>query len=150
MARTWRRHFIQLLRWLLPRGIFPEEQPADFTGYGQHHGLQCNRFANDLEPADRTISNPPAPTLTAISPSGGPINTATAVTLTGTGFTASSTVALNSQTIPSTFVSPTQLTATFPASSLPPGNVNVTVTTPAPGGGTSSAQVYTNGSFDIE
>jgi hypothetical protein len=90
-----------------------------------------------------TISNPPAPTLTGISPNGGPINTATAVTLTGTGFTASSSVALNGQTIPSTYVSTTQLTATFPASSLPPGNVNVTVTTPAPGGGTSSAQVYT-------
>ena len=33
------------------------------------------------------ITNPPAPTLTGVYPSGGPINTATAVTLNGTGFT---------------------------------------------------------------
>lgn len=53
-------------------------------------------------------------------------------------------MALNGQTIPSTFVSSTQITATLPASSLAtPGNATVTVTTPAPGGGTSAAQVYT-------
>jgi hypothetical protein len=90
------------------------------------------------------ITNPPVPTLTAISPNGGPINTASKVNLTGTGFTANTTVAVNGQTIPSTFVSSTQLTATLSASILAlPGNVNVTVTTPAPGGGTSSPQVYT-------
>jgi hypothetical protein len=41
-------------------------------------------------------------------------------------------------------VSSTQITANFPASFLAtPGNVNVNVTTPAPGGGTSAAQAYT-------
>jgi len=91
-----------------------------------------------------SITNPPAPTLTAISPSGGPINTASAVTLTGTGFTANTTVAINGVTIPSTFVSSTGITANFPASALAlPGNQSVTVTTPAPGGGTGAAQDYT-------
>jgi len=91
-----------------------------------------------------SITNPPVPTLTSISPNAGPINSATAVGLTGTGFTGNTTVALNGETIPSTFVSSTQINATFPASNLAlPGNVNVTVTTPAPGGGTSSAQAYT-------
>jgi hypothetical protein len=90
------------------------------------------------------ITNPQVPTLTSLSPSAGPINSATAVSLTGTGFTASTTVALNGVTIPSTYVNSTQITATFPASSVAiPGNVNVTVTTPAPGGGTSSPQSYT-------
>jgi trimeric autotransporter adhesin len=90
------------------------------------------------------ITNPTVPTLTLVSPNAGPINAAAATTLTGTGFTADTTVALNGVTIPSTYVSQTQITATFPASSLAiPGNVNVTVTTPAPGGGTSSPQVYT-------
>ena len=47
-------------------------------------------------------------------------------------------------TIPSTFVGSTELTANFPASALAtPGNQNVTVTTPAPGGGTSAGQAYT-------
>lgn len=91
-----------------------------------------------------SITNSPAPTLTNIYPSGGPINTASAETLTGTGFTADTTVAINGVTIPSTFVSSTQITANFPAYALAtPGNQNVTVTTPAPGGGTSAAQVYT-------
>ena len=90
------------------------------------------------------IVNPPVPTLTGISPSGGPLNTASVETLTGTGFTANTTVALNGQTIPSTLVSSTQITANFPASALAtPGNQNVTVTTPAPGGGTSGTQQYT-------
>jgi trimeric autotransporter adhesin len=90
------------------------------------------------------ITNPAVPTLTSLSPGAGPINSATTVSLTGTGFTASTTVALNGVTIPSTYVSSTQITATFPASSVAIlGNLNVTVTTPAPGGGTSSAQTYT-------
>lgn len=91
-----------------------------------------------------SIVNPPTPTLTGLSPSGGPLNTASVETLTGTGFTANTTVTLNGQTIPSTLVSSTQITATFPASALAkPGNQTVTVTTPAPGGGTSGAQQYT-------
>lgn len=91
-----------------------------------------------------SITNPPAPTLTGIYPPGGPINTATQVTLTGTGFTAQTTVALNGVTIPSTYNNSTGITTTIPASSVAlPGNYNITVTTPAPGGGTSSAQIYT-------
>ncbi len=91
-----------------------------------------------------SIVNPPPPTLTSIYPSGGPINTAASITLEGTGFTASSTVAVNGVNVPSQYGSSTELTATLPASSVAlPGNENVTVTTPAPGGGTTAAQVYT-------
>ncbi len=91
-----------------------------------------------------SIVNPPAPTLTGIYPTGGPLNTASAETLNGTGFTANTVVTLNGQTIASTLVSSTQITATFPASALAtPGNQNVTVTTSGPGGGTSGAQQYT-------
>jgi hypothetical protein len=91
-----------------------------------------------------SITNPPAPTLTSLSPSAGPINTAAIVNLIGTGFTSSSTVALNGTSIAATYVSSTELTVTIPAASLTlPGNVSLTVTTPAPGGGTSSAVPYT-------
>jgi hypothetical protein len=91
-----------------------------------------------------SIVNPPVPTLTSLSPSGGPINTASAVMLTGTGFNTQTAVALNGVTIPCTFVSSTGITCNFPAASLAlPGNQSVTVTTPAPGGGTSGAQAYT-------
>lgn len=91
-----------------------------------------------------TISNPPVPALIGLYPSAGPLGTATAVTLTGTGFTGNTAVSLNGQTIPSTYVSSTQITANLPASALAlPGNLNVTVATPAPGGGTSAAQAFT-------
>jgi hypothetical protein len=90
-----------------------------------------------------TIANPPPPTLTSISPNAGPINTATPITLSGSGFTASSTVAMNGSNIAATYVSSTELTATIPASSVTlPGSFNFTVTTPAPGGGTTAPLAY--------
>ena len=90
-----------------------------------------------------SIVNPPAPTLTSISPTFGPINTAFTATLTGANFTAGSTVAINGMTLPTTFGSSTQLTVFVPASNVGPGNSNFTVTTPAPGGGASAAVVFT-------
>ena len=91
-----------------------------------------------------TIANPPAPTLTSMYPNAGPIGTASQVTLQGTGFVPSTTVAVNGTVVTSTYSNSNSITATIPASSLAfPGNVNVTVTTPAPGGGTSSAQPFT-------
>jgi len=88
------------------------------------------------------IVNPPAPTLTSISPNAGPVNTAVTLTLTGTGFTPNSTVAYNGITVPVGYVSSTSLTATLPASRLP-GNGSVTVKTPAPGGGSSASVTFT-------
>jgi len=91
-----------------------------------------------------SITNPPPPTLTSLSPNSGPINTETTITITGAGFTAQSTVALNGMNIPATYQNQNQLTVTLPASSvLLPGNANFTVTTPAPGGGTSGSLPYT-------
>lgn len=89
-----------------------------------------------------TIADPPAPTLTSVSPSSAPVNATTAITLSGSNFTARSTVALNGTTIASTYVSSSQITATIPAATKL-GNSTLTVTTPAPGGGTSSALNFT-------
>jgi hypothetical protein len=91
-----------------------------------------------------TIANPPAPTLTGMSPNAGPIGTASQVTLQGTGFVPSTTVAVNGTVVASTYSNSGSITTTIPASSLTvPGNVNVTVTTPSPGGGTSSPEPFT-------
>ena len=90
------------------------------------------------------ITNPPPPTITQLSPSAAAINSPATVSIYGTGFITSSTVAVNGATVPSTYASPTQITATIPASSLAtPGNANVTVTTPAPGGGTTAPLPFT-------
>ncbi len=91
-----------------------------------------------------TITNPPVPALTSISPNAGAINTATTLTLTGTGFTALSTATINGEPVPCTPGGSTQMTCQVPASSLAtPGNASVAVSTPAPGGGTSSPLPYT-------
>ncbi len=90
------------------------------------------------------ITTPPAPTLASVSPINGAFDTAAKLTLYGTGFTAASTVNLNGQPLTATYLSPTSLTVSLPASSLPlPGNYSFTVTTPAPGGGTTAAQLFT-------
>jgi YVTN family beta-propeller protein len=84
------------------------------------------------------------PTITSISP-----NTAAAggaaftLTINGTNFVASSMVNFGGA-VPTTFVSSTQLTAAIPASSIvSAGTSAVTVTNPAPGGGTSNAINFT-------
>jgi hypothetical protein len=90
------------------------------------------------------VNNPPVPVLTSLSVSAGPIATDAKLTLYGTGFASASAVSYNGQALATAYSSSTSLTATIPASQLLfPGTGNVTVTTPAPGGGTSNALVYT-------
>ena len=90
-----------------------------------------------------TINNP-APTITTISPTaataGGPAFT---LTVNGGSFVASSVVNFNGKAEATTFVSPTQLTAAITGADIATaGTVNVTVTNPAPGGGTSTAATF--------
>ncbi len=89
-----------------------------------------------------SVTNP-APTLSSISPatvaSGGAAFT---LTVTGSNFVGASVVNLDGAPVTTTFVSPTQLTAPMPAFSTVATH-QVTVATPAPGGGTSSAATLT-------
>ncbi|MGA8684843.1 MAG: beta-propeller fold lactonase family protein, partial [Candidatus Sulfotelmatobacter sp.] len=87
----------------------------------------------------------PTPTMTAISPNstvaGGAAFT---LTINGTNFVAGSTVNFGGSAPATTFVSSTQLTAAIPAASIAStGTTAVTVTNPAPGGGTSKAINFT-------
>jgi hypothetical protein len=88
-------------------------------------------------------ANNPAPTLTAISPRFVPVGApAATINLTGTNFISSSTVDLNGTPLATTFVSSTQLSALVPASHFTAaGPAKITVVTPGPGGGQSSAQI---------
>ncbi len=91
-----------------------------------------------------SVTNPPPPTITSISPSSAPLGTATAISVSGSGFTSSSTISFNGTALTTTYVNSVNLTATIPAAALSLlGNSSVTVTTPAPGGGTSPAAVFT-------
>jgi hypothetical protein len=63
------------------------------------------------------------------------------ITLHGSGFVSTSTVKSNGVIVASSYVSGSQLTAMVPSSHLLyPGSVAITVTNPAPGGGTSAAR----------
>ena len=82
----------------------------------------------------------PIPILLSVLPSsvvaGGPAFT---LQLTGVGFTSASTVLINGNARTTTYVSSTSLTAQVPASDIATnGQLNVQVTTPAPGGGMSN------------
>ncbi|HEV3263899.1 MAG TPA: IPT/TIG domain-containing protein [Acidimicrobiales bacterium] len=96
-------------------------------------------------PRGTSAANPPgdqftyeaAPTVTAISPTAGPVAGGTAITITGTGFigaTAADIGGSNACTSAFTVVSATSITCDTPAGSA--GTVDVTVTTPQ---GTSAA-----------
>lgn len=93
-----------------------------------------------------TVTNP-APAIGGLNPpsvvSGSPDRT---ITITGTGFVPSSTVQSNGINVMTTFVSATQITAVVPSNQLLyPGSVALTVTNPAPGGGTSAPKNLTVG-----
>ncbi|ACO32987.1 IPT/TIG domain-containing protein [Acidobacterium sp.] len=119
---------------------------ADLTTAGKDSVTVSTPGASPLTStaATVTVANPPAPVVTYMSPGGGPINTASTITLQGTGFTSNTSIVVNGVTLSTTYNGSTSLTATIPASSLSiPGNISVTAVTPAPGGGTSAAQPFT-------
>jgi trimeric autotransporter adhesin len=92
------------------------------------------------------ISNP-APSVTSITPSNAPVGSPSAsLAIAGTGFVFGATAQLGATGLATAYVSATQLTATVPGSLL--GSVGVlalSVTNPAPGGGTSNSVSFTVG-----
>lgn len=93
------------------------------------------------------IPTNPTPTITTISPVSAPVLLTPLpqnIIVNGTNFISSSVVHFGAVTLSTTYVSPTQLTATIPATELDtPGTRDVTVVNPAPGGGTSNANTFT-------
>ena len=90
-----------------------------------------------------TVSAPPAPTLTSISPATAIAGTsAFTLTANGANYTASSSIDWNSVARATGFVSASQATTTINTSDIASvGNDSITVSTP--GAGTSSAQTFT-------
>jgi hypothetical protein len=91
-----------------------------------------------------TINNP-APTETSLSPTSATAGGAAfTLTVNGTGFVSTSVVKFNGAAKTTTFVGATQLTAAITAADIATaGTVSVTVTNPAPGGGTSGNLSFT-------
>jgi hypothetical protein len=89
--------------------------------------------------------NNPLPTITSLAPSSATAGTAAfTLTVNGTGFVAGAVVNFNGAAKTTTFGSATQVTAAILAADIAAGGaVNVTVTNPAPGGGTSAPATFT-------
>ena len=94
-----------------------------------------------------TVNSPanPVPTETSISPTSATAGGAGfSLTVNGTGFVSTSVVKFNGAAKPTTFISATQLTAAIAAADIATaGTASVTVTNPAPGGGTSGTLPFT-------
>ncbi len=82
----------------------------------------------------------PVPSITKTSPTAMPAQSSDfTLTVTGTGFISSSQIEWNAAPVSTSYDSNTQLQAQIPASSVASsGTVNITVVSPAPGGGTSN------------
>ena len=88
--------------------------------------------------------NRPAPKLTAIEPSVGIVGSGSLkLKVIGSDFTAGSMVRLNGGDRPTTLVNSTELSVDLTAADLAnPGNAEITVFAPSPGGGTSRAAAF--------
>lgn len=89
--------------------------------------------------------NAPAPSLSSLSPSSATVGgVAFTLTVTGSNFVTSSGVQWNGSARTTTFVSSTQLQAAIGAADIAAaGTASITVVTPTPGGGTSTARTFT-------
>ncbi len=106
-------------------------------------------FVNEVRkatspPVAVDLSVNPTPVATSLSPSGATAGSSPfTLTVTGSKFSASSVVQWNGAGRPTTFVTATQLQATIGASDVAAvGDAQVTVFTPAPGGGVSSSLIF--------
>ena len=119
-------------------------QTTDQRGAGFPRVFGANVDIGAFELQTATTSNP-APTLSTILPDRIVAGYASPITLTvsGSGFISESVVDWNSTALATTYVSPTEVTATIPSSDFASvGTATITVTNPAPGGGTSTGATF--------
>ena len=93
----------------------------------------------------------PTPILNAILPASVPPGSAAfTLTVTGSGFIASSVIDWNGTALTTTYVNSGKLTATIPASAIAQsGTAQIAVFNPAPGGGSSAAQYLSIGTASL-
>jgi len=87
-----------------------------------------NTVGTSTQTVQLKYTNPPAPAVTSVTPSSGPANKTTPVTLTGTELAGATRVTAGGVTVPFVKVSATQLDVTLPARAA--GVVALQVTTP--------------------
>ncbi len=105
----------------------------------------CGGGTSSIVNPTQTANPNPTPAITAISPNSAVAGGAAfTLTINGTNFVAASMVNFGGSAPATTFVNSTQLTAAIPGTSIAStGTMAVTVTNPAPGGGTSNPLNFT-------
>ena len=118
---------------------------ADITTAGTVNVTVTNPAGGGTSNAQTFTINNPAPTVTSLSPTSATAGgVAFALTVNGTSFVSTSVVKFNGAAKTTTFVSATQLTAAISAADIATaGSTTVTVSNPAPGGGTSGNLSFT-------
>jgi hypothetical protein len=97
-----------------------------------------------------TTAENPVPTIAGLVPAHTPAGAAFTLAVNGTNFIPSSTVNLGGSAAATNYVSATQLTVNLAAAAVSSGgSLAVTVTNPAPGGGTSSPAMLTLDDFTL-
>jgi len=101
--------------------------------------------SNTLDSVFSVIAGNPTPAIDALSPDSAQAGSSSlSLTVTGSGFVASSTVAWNGMMLPTTFVDVSTLVASVPQYDLyQAGTAQITVFSPPPGGGTSNPATFT-------
>ncbi len=119
-------------------------QMTDQRGAGFPRVVGANVDIGAFELQTPATSNP-APSLSTILPDRIVAGYASPITLTvsGSGFISESVVDWNATALATTYVSPTELTATIPSSDLASiGSATITVTSPPPGGGATTGATF--------
>ncbi len=119
--------------------------PADAVSlYGAYSVTVANGGLATSSAATFTVNNP-VPSLSALSVSRAvQMSNSASLTLTGTNFVPSSQVVFDGNTISTSYINATTLSATIPANLLTQfGDFNMYVSNPAPGGGDTNAMVFT-------
>jgi len=118
---------------------------ATFTGWGGDCSGTQAACVLTLDAAKSVSASwqLPGPTITSVAPAAARNNTATPITITGTGFRTGATVAVGGQTCSNpTVVSATQITCTVPAKAATCGPQAVVVTNPDTKNATQNAFAY--------
>lgn len=117
---------------------------SNFTSLGTAAvTVTCPTASSASAASTVTISNPPAPSVTSVLPASGAIGTPQTLTVSGSAFTAASVVLFNGKALDTTYKSANSLTAVLPANLVGTLDIfDITVSTPAPGGGVSPAVAY--------
>ncbi len=135
---------------VLVKQRFPDYGPAEVAQYLRSNASQADSpnsiWGYGLARLPEVVANEnPVPNVSSLSPASVPLGTyPLSVTVNGSGFVPGSVARWNGQDRATTYISPSQIT--FEVEYLDtdfPSDIQITVWSPAPGGGTSNAQTLT-------